>query len=162
MDSSHAPTYKTPCHAVTAAGCRPDTGIRASAGTATPRAPGQQRDAEDSSRTDAALHEALARMSGDDLPASFDEGDGPAGGIATAGRSSHAASQACAASRQARPWASGLTAASVRSADSWHFRWALHSSHTNTACGASGRKHNIVLEGHPPPPHLAPRMPAGM
>ncbi len=91
--------WKTPCHAVTAAGCRPDNGIRASAGTATPHAPGQQRDAEGSSRTDAALHEALARMSGDDLPASFDEGDGPTGSIATAGESSHAASHAWAALR---------------------------------------------------------------
>ena len=43
-------------------------------------------------------------MSGDDLPASFDEGDGPTGGIAAAGESSHAASHAHAASRQAQPW----------------------------------------------------------
>ena len=38
-------------------------------------------------------------MSGDDLPASFDEGNGPTGSIATAGESSHAASHARAALR---------------------------------------------------------------
>ena len=131
MDSSHALTYsKKACHAVTPAGCRPDTGIRASAGTAPPRAPGQQRDAEDSSRTDAALHEALTRMSGDDLPASFDEGDGPTGGMATAGRSSHAASHAYAAFRQARPWVLWRTAACVRSADSWRSHLASHGTLT--------------------------------
>ena len=105
MESSRALTHrKKPCHAVTAAACRPDTGIRASAGTAAPSAPGQQRDAEGSSRTDAALHEALARMSGDDLPASFDEGDGSTSSIATAGQSSHAVSYACAALRQVQSW----------------------------------------------------------